>query len=68
MPIYEFNCKDCGRDCEVLVRGSSTEPTCPDCGSDRLEKKLSLFAAKTEKGTGPSCSSCTSSSCSACRR
>ena len=46
MPIYEFNCKDCSADSEILVRSSNWEKEvkCPECGSVRLEKKLSVFA------------------------
>jgi len=45
MPIYEFNCKECGKDSELLVRSSKWKgEKCPECGSMRLEKKLSTFA------------------------
>ena len=43
MPIYEYACKQCGREFETLVR-SSTVADCPDCHSTNLEKKLSVFA------------------------
>ncbi|MBI4664737.1 MAG: zinc ribbon domain-containing protein [Verrucomicrobia bacterium] len=46
MPIYEFHCGQCGRDSEVLVRTSHWQGTeCPHCGSTKLAKKLSVFAA-----------------------
>lgn len=46
MPIYEFHCEKCGRDSEVLVRSSDWSGTkCPHCGSSRLDKKFSTFAA-----------------------
>lgn len=46
MPLYEFYCADCRRESEVLVRSSHWEGTpCPHCGSTRLRKKLSVFAA-----------------------
>jgi putative FmdB family regulatory protein len=46
MPIYEFHCKKCGRDSEILVRSSNWSGTkCPHCGSATLDKKLSNFAA-----------------------
>jgi putative FmdB family regulatory protein len=46
MPIYEFHCEKCGRDSEVLVRSLDWSGTkCPHCGSSRLGKKFSTFAA-----------------------
>ena len=41
MPIYEYTCEDCGLDFERLVLGN-TRPTCPGCGSTRLERRISL--------------------------
>ena len=43
MPIYEYNCQDCGNAFEALVR-SDTVPQCPKCASTGLEKRLSVFA------------------------
>ena len=46
MPIYEFHCGSCERDSEVLVRSSNWEGSkCPHCGSTKLAKKFSVFAA-----------------------
>ena len=58
MPIYEFHCENCGRDSEVLVRSVKWEGTeCPQCGSTRLAKKLSVFASSTAgEGAQPECS------------
>jgi len=44
MPIYEYRCTSCGKEFEVLVRGSSPAPQCPSCSSSELHKKLSAFA------------------------
>ena len=44
MPLYEFHCRQCEHEVEVLVRGSE-QPECPDCGSVKLEKLLSVPAA-----------------------
>lgn len=43
MPIYDFHCAKCHREFELLVRGSIT-PVCPECGSENVEKLLSLTA------------------------
>lgn len=72
MPIYEFHCDACGADSEVLVRSSDwTGTPCPKCGSTRLAKKFSTFAASVAGASGsgnydaPSCSG-TPSSCGLC--
>ncbi|MCA9105107.1 MAG: zinc ribbon domain-containing protein [Pirellulaceae bacterium] len=44
MPLYEYRCQDCQRECELLIRGSE-QPVCPSCQSKRLEKQLSVPAA-----------------------
>lgn len=44
MPIYEYECLDCRAAVELLIRGAE-RPKCPECGSSRLEKRLSVPAA-----------------------
>jgi putative FmdB family regulatory protein len=44
MPLYEYQCNDCHKVVEVLVR-SSEKPECPECGSVKLEKQLSIPAS-----------------------
>ncbi len=52
MPIYEFHCEKCGRDNEILVRSTDWKgATCPHCGSKKLSKKLSTFAAANAGGS-----------------
>ncbi len=43
MPIFEYDCRDCGRHFEVLVRGHE-ETHCPACSGHNLAKALSTFA------------------------
>ncbi len=43
MPIYEYTCRRCGAEFEVLIRGQET-PQCPTCQSADLQKALSSFA------------------------
>ena len=58
MPIYEFHCEKCGRDSELLVRSTDWKNSeCPHCGSKKLSKKFSTFAAagaggKSSPGNG----------------
>jgi len=62
MPIYEYACRDCGKEFELLVR-SDTRLECPQCHSVKLEKQLSVFATAdatadpTPAFAGP-CGSC----------
>lgn len=44
MPLYEFHCKKCEQDFELLM-GSNDKPKCPDCGNPRVEKLFSVPAA-----------------------
>ena len=44
MPIYEYTCKDCGSDFELLIRGEE-KPVCPSCGKTHLTKSFSVPAA-----------------------
>jgi len=67
MPIFEYLCKDCGKQFEVLVRGSE-KARCPKCKSASLEQQLSAFAVAAGHGNGgstdfaseaaPGCGSC----------
>ena len=47
MPIFEFTCRGCAAEFETLVRASTT-PACPRCGSEDLERKLSLPVPRSE--------------------
>jgi putative FmdB family regulatory protein len=46
MPIYEFQCRDCGRKTTALVlsRARVDEVRCRKCGGANLEKLFSRFA------------------------
>jgi len=47
MPLYEFECLECGAAFETLVLRSSgkDEVKCPKCGSRKLDEKISSFAS-----------------------
>jgi len=57
MPVYEYQCKKCGKEFEKLVMGEK-KPVCPECGSKSLSKKFSVFAAHGGD-TLPSCAGST---------
>jgi putative FmdB family regulatory protein len=48
MPIFEYECKSCHTSFELLMR-SDTRVACPSCESEKVVKKLSLFAAHVGK-------------------
>ena len=52
MPIYEFDCHDCGDSFESLVMSFTriAGVTCPECESENIQKKTSTFAVKGDTG------------------
>jgi len=45
MPIYEFECSDCGEIFERLQKLSDPDPTaCPTCGKSHVKRKLTAPA------------------------
>jgi putative FmdB family regulatory protein len=46
MPLYEYACRDCSSEFELLIRANE-KPHCPKCDSKKLEKLLSVPAAHT---------------------
>ncbi|MCH2123431.1 MAG: zinc ribbon domain-containing protein [Pirellulaceae bacterium] len=56
MPIYEYVCRQCNDEVELLIRGSEV-PICPACGGRELEKLLSVPATHSAGSTNlPVCS------------
>ena len=51
MPIFEYRCSSCGTEFERLVRASD-KPECPSCHSEKLDKKLSVFATSSHEPAG----------------
>ncbi len=41
MPIYEYSCRGCGHEFELLLR-RGTAPACPSCEGVDLDKLVSL--------------------------
>ena len=52
MPIYEYTCLGCGREFELLVRGTGATPACPSCKSEELERRMSLPRVKSSTTRG----------------
>jgi putative FmdB family regulatory protein len=52
MPIYEYECDDCGHELEIMRKLSDGPLTaCPACGKEGLRKIISKVAFRL-KGTG----------------
>lgn len=70
MPIYEFDCHPCKERFEILVSLSKVnEAKCPKCGSDKLERVMSMFASRTSGGShshSSDCAGCASGNCGSC--
>lgn len=54
MPMFVFQCDDCGHEFEELVFGSRLPQKCPKCTSEKIRKKVSTFSSKTGGGAAPS--------------
>jgi putative FmdB family regulatory protein len=56
MPLYEFQCTECDRSFEELVRAATVaaEVKCPECGSEHVRRKVSLFASRAVGGASAS--------------
>lgn len=50
MPIYEYECRRCGEQFELLVL-KGTVAACPACQSQELEQLLSGFSVSSEART-----------------
>jgi len=57
MPLYEYKCSACGRQFELLIMKASQPitgapdagwPVCPTCGSESVERLLSMFAVSSD--------------------
>ncbi len=48
MPLYEFKCRSCKQQFEERLTSYRDIPevVCPDCGSDSVDKLLSLFSTQ----------------------
>ena len=65
MPIYEYVCRDCKHEFEVLIRGKE-QPVCPKCGKKKVDKQLSVPSAHTTGSGDTACpvqSQCPAPSC-----
>ncbi|MEP6716382.1 MAG: zinc ribbon domain-containing protein [Terriglobia bacterium] len=48
MPIYEYRCRQCAGEFELLVLPAWPEPACPACQSPDLEQLISGFSVSSD--------------------
>lgn len=52
MPLFEYQCRSCEHQFELLVR-ESTKLECPKCTGTELDKMLSVFAVSVAASAAP---------------
>ena len=54
MPLYEYECQDCGWTFEVFTQRREVwaAPKCPECGKENVERVLSFFSGASSGGRG----------------
>ena len=63
MPIYEYVCRKCAREFELLLRGEE-RPRCPSCSGQQVDKQWSVPAAtRAELPLAPSAGGCDRPEC-----
>lgn len=73
MPIYEYECRKCGKRFEHLQRTAGDKPArCPACAGRKIVKVFSAFSVAAahahEHAPSPKCNECPSGSCPYSRR
>jgi putative FmdB family regulatory protein len=68
MPLLEYRCSDCGKKTEnlVLAGESARPPKCSSCGSKKVARLLSTFAAQSStpsKGGFDAATACGGGAC-----
>jgi putative FmdB family regulatory protein len=73
MPLYEYECKDCGKKFDMLrtMRDADAPVVCVRCESQRTKRLLSRFNAQSgghavAGRSSCNCSGCSGGSCSGC--
>ena len=75
MAIYEYQCKDCGKEFEArrAMKDADAPIACPECGGKDAQRGLSTFFSARAGGSSAvgassssGCGSCSSHSCATC--
>ena len=68
MPIFEYQCGECGAKFERIVGSSAAVVTCKHCASDNVHQLLSVFAVAGSTTAVPSAEPGPCGACGAPRR
>ncbi|MFH1134750.1 MAG: zinc ribbon domain-containing protein [Pseudomonadota bacterium] len=52
MPLFEYQCLDCGQTFEALVFHTDETPNCGGCGGSRLKKLISASSSASGPAQG----------------
>ena len=70
MPIYEYICKGCKNEFEELVFKQDEKIDCPECGSSKVDRAMSVFSYSSggsfRSSHGNDCEDCNSGNCGNC--
>jgi putative FmdB family regulatory protein len=72
MPIYEYQCIDCGCVFDAIrpIDEADDAIACDECGSEKTKRMLSKCYARNQDGSisgqSGSCSGCQGGSCASC--
>ncbi len=50
MPVYEYRCKNCNYVFEVMHGIDEPSPNCPNCGSKKVTKIITMVSFKVDHG------------------
>jgi putative FmdB family regulatory protein len=45
MPLFDYQCENCGKIVELLIKDLSDQPQCTYCGSFKLKKLISAHSS-----------------------
>jgi len=66
MPLFEYECSDCGKRFDRLVAASAADDaTCPRCGARQVRRLISVIAGMTGRAAAPA-PECGQGACGAC--
>jgi putative FmdB family regulatory protein len=60
MPLYEYECRDCGDRFEKMLSFSQADQSqeCPSCGSPESQRHISIFSSPSLSSSTSAAGSC----------